>query len=332
MRTALGRMALIFAVVLAVAATGLSENAAAQRRQEYVMVSGGAGGSWYLLMGAIAELMMQNMPNTVAHVEPGGAVINVQLVNNVRDADFGLSLTSTSYEAWHGVGEFEGRKLTNIRSVAVMFPFVYQTIALEQSGIREFEDLRGKRYTPSFPGQTSYILSQQLLEVHGLTLDDTQARPQGWSEAHDALKDLQIDALSWSTTAPQPTFLELSMARPVRLIGFRPEKIDEFLARYPMYSRYTITAGTYPFQDEDVYTISSVTDLVVNKDVPEEVVYQLTKLIYERKESLLQVHVGLDYISEENALADLTIPLHPGAARYYREKGFDIPERLLPVD
>jgi len=205
-------------------------------------------------------------------------------------------------------------------------------VALERANINQIEDLKGKRYTPSFPGQTGYVVAEQVLKVHGLTYDDPQLRPQGWAEAHNAMKDLQLDALSWITTVPQPTFIDLSKSHPVKLVGFRPDMLDKFLQQYPMYSKYVIKANTYPFQKEDVLTIVTSTDIICHKDVPEEAVYRLTKTIYENHAHLVGVHQSCEYMTVQNSLNDLTIPLHPGAARYYQEIGAKIPDKIRPID
>ena len=310
--------------------TGLEQYAGAN----FIILTGSSGSVWNLFGGQAGELLTAAVPGTTVNIEPGGAVSNYTLVNE-GDAQFGLSTTDTSYEAWHGEGEnFEALgELRNVRSFGIAYPMLYHWIATDKSGIETIYDIKGKTFTDSFPGQSSYIIGVKALALHGIDQEkDIKYKPGAIGEAVTAMGDGQLDGLSWNLSIPQATISELAVNKDVHMIQWGEGKLDEFLTTYPMYKKMTIPAGTYPFLTEDYETCGVVTDLICSADLDEELVYAFTKALWENREKLLAVSPTVEYMTMENAMADLTIPLHAGAYRYYTEAGCDVPDRLRPVD
>jgi TRAP transporter TAXI family solute receptor len=307
--------------------------ASPQKSLKFTFVSGTVGGTWYPTMGAIAELLMREVPGTSTHCEPGGSYSNLIAVNR-GEAQFGLSAPGPCTEAWTGERYFKDKGvLKNIRTICATIPLVFQTVALEKSGIKTYADFKGKRYIPALKGQTSYEMAKVVLMVYGLNMEDTKVMYFGMREAIDAMKDLKADAYSTMTSFPQPTFLDLSRSHSIVMLGMTKDKQEDVLRQYPGFSPFTMKGGSYTFMKEDTLTTVQSTLLIANKDVPEEIVYKLTKAIYKNRDYLINVHTSLDYITAENSLNDINLqlcPLHEGAARYYREIGMKIPDKVKP--
>lgn len=307
--------------------------ASPQKPLKFTFVSGTVGGTWYPTMGAIAELLMREVPGATTHCEPGGSYSNLIAVNR-GEAHFGLSAPGPCIEAWTGERYFKDKGvLKNFRAICATIPLVFQTVALEKSGIKTYADLKGKRYIPALKGQTSYEMAEEVLKVYGLSMKDAKVMYYGMREAIDAMRDLKADAYSTMTSFPQPAFLDLSLSHSIVMLGMTKDKQEEVLRQYPGFSPFTMKGGSYPFMKEDTPTTVQSTLLIVHQDVPEEIVYKLTRAIYKNRDYLINVHTSLDYISAENSLNDINLqlcPLHKGAARYYREIGMKIPDKIKP--
>jgi uncharacterized protein len=311
----------------------VSQSTAAQTKTSYRFVSGTVGGTWYAGMGAIAELLTKAIPGTTTQVEPGGSYSNI-IALNMGEADFGFSSPGSCEEAWKAERYFKGKEpLKNFRAISSMIPFIFQTVALERAGIKTYIDLKGKRYIPALKGQTSYEMAVVVLSVYGLKMEQTKVKYLGMGAAIDAMKDLNADAYSTMTSFPQPMFLDLHRSNPIRMLGMSKDKLDEVLRLYPGFSAYTMKAGSQIFIKEDMLTTAQSTLLLVRKDIPEETVYTLTKALYKSRDFLKSVHESFDYLSVNNSIQDISLqsaPLHEGAARYYREVGLPIPQKIKP--
>lgn len=293
--------------------------------QNLVFTSGPQGGSWLPVSAAIGELIQKEMPGSIVTIEPGGGVTNIKLVEK-GDADLGVTNSNSLYDALKGNPPFE-KPHTNIRALATLYPQTHQMMVLADAGIKEVEDIVGKRFVPAAPGQTTYDVNKAVLDVHGLTYEELEKQgtkltltgAQG--QANDMLKDKQIDAVWWATAVPSPGIVEVALSRDVSFVGIRDDKLKEMLDKYPQFSRAVIPANTYKGQTQDVQTIGWFTTFICTSDLPDDVAYWITKAIWENKQDLAAVHTILNFIGKDTVAAGTQIELHPGAKKFYEEIG-----------
>lgn len=293
--------------------------------QNLVFASGPQGGSWLPVSAAIGELIRKNIPGSVVTVQPGGGTTNIKLVDR-GDSQLGVTNSSSLYDAKQGLKPFE-KPYTKVKALAALYPQTHQMMVLADAGIKEVEDVAGKRFVPAAPGQSTYDVNTAVLDVHGLTFDSLKAKntklvltgAQG--QANDMLRDKQIDAVWWSTACPSPGIVDVSLARDVTFVGIRDEKLKQLLAKYPQFARSTIPANTYKGQTKEVQTIGWFTSFIVNGDIPDNVAYWIVKLIWENRADLVNVHSILKFMDKNTIAVGNQVELHPGAKKFYQEIG-----------
>lgn len=324
-------LALLLAVLMAM---GMTTSALAELNQDNLIIVGGSSSAvWTIAAAQIGEMIKEIYPEKTINVEPGGAIANYASVNS-GDVQIGLCITCTSWEAWNGASDAFPTPSQNVRSWGISWPMMLHFVATDKSGIETMSQMKGATVSASFPGQTAFIIDTIALDLHGLDiLSDVNLSMQEASDAIASMGDGQVDVYAWNHSIPQASIIELALNTPVHFIEWEEGKLDQFVAENPQYTKMCIPAGTYTFNDEDYWTIGVVTDLICHKDLDEELVYQMTKAYWEQQERFLNImREAQSYATIEHCMADLQIPLHPGAYRYYQEIGCDIPERLLPID
>jgi len=317
---------LLIALGLVVALASMGQAGVAKPgAQNLVFASGPQGGSWLPTSAAIGELIRKNIPGSVVTVQPGGGTTNIKLVEK-GDSQLGVTNSSSLYEARKGLKPFE-KPYTKIRSLANIYPQTFQMMVLADAGIKQVEDLVGKRYVPAAPGQSTYDVNAAVLDVHGLTFDSLKAKgtklvltgAQG--QANDMLRDKQIDAVWWATACPSPGIVDVSLSRDVSFVGLRDDKLKEFLKKYPQFARSTIPAGTYKNQPREVQTIGWFTTFFASSDLPDDVAYWIVKLMWENRKDLVSSNALLKFIDKPTVAVDTQLELHPGAKKFYQEIG-----------
>lgn len=281
----------------------------------------------YMVCGASAEILKKVLPGALIGVEPGGATLNAKAVEK-GDAQIGITHIDTLYDAWNGRPPYD-KPHRNLRILSSLQPQRFQLLATRKSGIQGVEDLAGKRYSPSLPGQASYTINEKILEVHGISFEEVkkkggQIRPLAWNELIMNMTDGHIDASSWTTAAPAPGFTEISRAVDCRLISLKEEKIRLFLQKYPQFSAMAIPANVYKGQTQPVSTIGTHLAFVINAQMPDDLVHTIAKALWENRDHLVRTYSGLSYIAKDTVIKDVKLPVHPGALKFYREIG--IPE------
>jgi TRAP transporter TAXI family solute receptor len=322
---------LAFSTLLVVLALGLSVAVAAAGAppkppaQNLVFASGPQGGSWLPVSAAIGELIRKNIPGSVVTVQPGGGTTNIKLVDR-GESQLGVTNSSSLYDAKKGIKPFE-KPYTKVKALAALYPQTHQMMVLADAGIKEVEDVVGKRFVPAAPGQSTYDVNAAILDIHGLTFESLKSKgtkltltgAQG--QANDMLKDKQMDAVWWATACPSPGIVDVSLSRNVSFVGIRDDKLKQFLAKYPQFARSTIPANTYKGQTKEIQTIGWFTSLIVNGDVPDNVAYWIVKLIWENRPDLVNVHTILNFMDKSTIAVGNQVELHPGAKKFYQEIG-----------
>ncbi len=291
----------------------------AQAAEFVTIAAGGTAGVYYPLGGALAEIFNQHVPGVNASVQATGAsVANVNLLVQ-RQAELALIQNDIAFYAANGTEMFQGRKVDGLRGIATLYPEVIQLVASRDSGIRSLDDLRGKRVAVGDIGSGTEANARQILEAAGLTYRDIAARHLSFAEAAANLRDGHIDAAFVTAGIPTAAIQDIAVQRDVVIVPISGDLVRRLAERYPFYTQVTIPAGTYRGQDQAVVTVAVKAMLVARTDLPEQLVYQLTRAMFGNLPRLAQAHARGADVKLETAREGMSIPLHPGAERYYRE-------------
>lgn len=302
-------VALLFAIVPAHAATFLS------------IATGGTSGTYYPLGGEIANLFNETIEGVTATAQVTGASVENLRLMSKGDAELGMIQNDVGAYAFEGTDLFEGEVIDNFAVVASLYPEVIQLVARADSGIETIADLAGKRVSIGSAGSGTNFNAVHMLESVGLTLNDISAQYLSFQESGDAAKNRQIDAFFVTAGIPNAAITEVASGAEIKVISLPEEVENALIAAHPFYIGFTIPAGTYPGVDEDVRTVAISALLVAQADLDEELVYQMAKNLFERGDELL-THAKKAEITLDTALDGIgTLPLHPGAERYYKEAG-----------
>jgi len=311
---------IIAALALLPAAVG------AQVKTRLSIATGGTGGVYYPLGGGMAALISKNIPNTEATAEVTTASVdNVKLLHGNR---IGLALCLPD-TAWDGYsGQIRGfKEKANIRTLMALYSNFMHIVAAEGSGIKTVADLKGKRVSTGAPGSGTEIKGLRVMEAYGLTPKDFKSQDRlSAAESAGALKDRKIDAFIWDGGLPTAAVLDVA-ATPGIKINIIPhgDAIPKMVAKYgPLYFASNIPKGVYKGVDEDIAVAAATNLLIANEKMDENLAYQVTKLFLEHTADLVAVHKAATEISLKNAVVGSPIPFHPGALRYYKEKGMKV--------
>lgn len=302
--------------------------AVAQQAKQLSITTGGTGGVYYPLGGAFASIIGKNIPNTTAAAEvTGGSVANLQLIGSGR-ADIAFAQVDASWDAINGTDKFTSGKLP-IQALTVMYPNHMHVVTIDGTGISKIEDLKGKRVSTGSPGSATEVFAFRVIEAAGLDKDKDMKRERlGVAESVNAIKDKKIDAFFWVGGLPTAAVTDLG-ATPgtkIRMIDIA-QNVDKMVAKYgAIYSATVIPKGTYgPTHETDNKNVAVWNIMAVNASMPEDLAYQLTKLMLEKREELALTHKEALNIKVENQTkAKAGVPFHPGALKYFAEKGIKV--------
>ena len=310
----------------------ISIAADAQDKVFITMPTATVGGSYYAAGTVIANLWNEKLRdeyNIIATAQSSkGSIENIEMLKN-NEGEVAILNSSVYIPAYMGIDSFENNAFEDLRFITMLWANPMQLVAKEDSGVDELNDLKGMRVSVGSPGSTSPI-TEIMFYGADMTFDDFQAEFLGFDQSVQAMKDGKIDAAQLSGAIPHPSVLDLFSSRlGVKLISMKDEEIKKAIEAYPYVNPFVIPKDTYPNQDYDVKTAAVTTILAVREDVDEEIVYLLTKTIFENLDELAAAYDGLSTTSLETAFAGFSVPLHEGAIRYYKEIGMEIPEEVL---
>jgi TRAP transporter TAXI family solute receptor len=317
------RRAAIFLMVLACAGTLLS--GCGERKKMLSIGSGGTGGVYYPLGGGLANILSTHLSGyQVTSEVTGGSIDNLKLVGSNR-ADIAFSMVDVAWDAHGGKDKFQDGKLA-VRTLAVLYPNRTHVVTVDGTGIAGMQDLKGKRVSLGAPGSASEVLALRVLQSYGL-LDAVTRERLSVAESVNAMKDRKIDAFFWVGGLPTAAVSDLA-ATPGTKIRFldHAEVAAKLNAAYgPMYSETVIPKDVYTGMQQDNRNLTVWNILVVSESMPEVLAYDIVKVLFEQKQALVAVHKEADHINLANQSGKFSpVPFHPGALRYYREKGVQI--------
>ncbi len=301
---------------------GSSEDSSASGGQNYVTVAtGGSSGAYYALGGTVANLLNENIENMNASVQSTGAsAVNSTLLNQGK-AELAFAMNDVVNYAYTGTETFSDKEaMDNLRGVAALYPNFVQLITLDDTGIQEVADLNGKRVGVGAPGSGTEVNARQILMAHGMTYDDVDEDFLSYAEAVEQLKNGAVDAAFLTSGIPNSAIMDLATTKDVKIVPIRQAAVDGLAADFPFYTSEMIPAGTYD-NTEDVETAAVTTLLVTSADVSEDLVYEMTKTIFENLDALGQTHSSGKKISLEKVRVGMPIPMHAGAEKYFEEQG-----------
>ncbi|WP_020591066.1 TAXI family TRAP transporter solute-binding subunit [Kiloniella laminariae] len=328
------------AVAVAAICGAFSAGANAQEERDYLMATASTGGTYYPVGVAISTLVKVKLQPTqkigLSAISSAGSGENVKLLRE-NEVQFGILQGLYGYYAWKGKGPVEqDGPQTKMRSVTMLWQNVEQfTVLSEHAKTGTIDDLvamKGQSMSLGTKNSGTIGSNQVLLENLGLNIEtDYNLVYVGYGPSADALQNGQIAGMGTPAGVPAGAITKVmaAMGDKVTLLGFTPEQAAKADGGLELWTPYTIAAGTYPGQEKDVTTIAQPNFLAVRDDVDEEAVYEITKTIYENLPFLNAIHKATEGMSLETALAGLPVPLHPGAARYFKEAGIEIPARLI---
>mgnify|MGYP000313916235 CR=1 FL=1 len=325
-------------VVLPLAAAGQQDEAAATPsapQRTYIMVTtAGTGGTYYPMgvgMSTLWNDKLRAANGIVASAQSsGGSVENINILE-AKEAELAILQADIGALAWAGQAPFT-KKHTDLRSITALWPSQVQfVVRKDKIKTGNITDIKGLSFSLGAAGSGIERTALMTLEGIGMSIKDIKAHYLGYVEASNAMKDGNLDGSTLQGGAPVSAVSDL-FASPldVDILQYTQAQVDQINEVFNAYFLDTIPAGTYPGQTEDRKTLGITNFLAVRQDLSEEVVYLLTKTLFENLKYMISVHPAAKNITLEKALAGLPVPLHPGAYKFYMEVGVQIPEKLKP--
>lgn len=314
------------AVALAVTlAGGLMTTGAADAQQKTIAIgTGGTGGVYYPLGGAIANVLSKNLPNVQATAEvTGGSVDNLKLIASGQ-SEVGFTMADAAQDALRGQGKFASGKVP-LQTLLVVYPNRMHIVTVEGKGIEKLSDLKGKRVSTGSPGSATEVMAFRVIEAGGLDKDKDMTRERlGVAESVNAVKDGKIDAFFWVGGLPTAAVTDLAATPGLKIkLVDHSEVVAKMNAKYgDLYSPGTIPAGTYPGYDKNNKNAEVWNIIVTGSKMSDADAYAIVKTLVEKKADLVAVHKEANSFNIENQVqARSPVPFHPGALKYFKEKG-----------
>ncbi|AZT83346.1 TAXI family TRAP transporter solute-binding subunit [Marinobacter sp. NP-4(2019)] len=315
----------VLALAAAVSLGAASSVVSAQEQRFVTIGTGGVTGVYYPAGGAICRLVnMDRKEHGIrCSVEStGGSVYNL---NAIREGELDLAVAQSDwqYHAYNGTSEFEGAKNEKLRAVFSLHPEPFTVVASKGSGIKTFEDLEGKRVSVSNPGSGQRATAEVLMKEMGWGMDKfSLAAEIKAAEQSQALCDGNIDAFFYTVGHPSGSIKEATTSCDSVLVNVDNAATKKLIDEHPYYRKAVIPGGMYRGSDDDVTTFGVAATFVSSTDVPDDVVYAVVKAVFENFDSFKRLHPAFNNLKKEEMVSDaLSAPLHPGAAKYYKEAG-----------
>jgi len=311
-------------VVVAVAALLFTSVPAAQAKENILFGGASITGVYYQVALQLSNIMNKHMGDKYNYVgrPTGGSVFNINALE--RNAfDFGVAQSDRNWQGYNGSADWEGKPVKSLRSVFSMHPETVLLVTRKDTGIKKVEDIKGKRINIGNPGSGQRGNAMDVLKIYGINPDkDIQAESLQQPEASRALVDRKIDAFFFTVGNPSASIEEPAQSVDIEIIPINSSAIKEFVKKHPYYIMTTIPAKTYRGMERDVETYAVTATVVTSDAVSEQAVYDLTRTVFENLKEVQNSHAAFRNLKPEEMLDGLSAPLHPGAEKYYKEKGW----------
>ena len=308
-------------------ASALVAGTAATAQEKFITIgTGGQTGVYFVVGQSICRLVNRDSAKTglkCTAPSTGGSIANINAIK-AGDMDMGVAQSDWQFHAYNGSSQFEGDKFDKERAVFSVHAEPFNVIARADSGIESFDDLKGKRVNVGNPGSGQRATMEVVLDAKGWTMDDcalaSELKP---AEQAAALGDNKVEAIIYTVGHPNGSIQEAVSTVDAKLVPVEGEAIDKLVADNPFYAYSTIPGGMYKGTDADVKTFGVKATFVTSADVDEEVVYEVVKAVFDNFDRFKKLHPAFENLKEEEMIKDgLSAPLHDGAAKYYKERGW----------
>jgi hypothetical protein len=283
------------------------------------------GGTYYVYGQALAHILSGELGIEVTAQATQGSTRNIILIDT-RRAALGLILMGIGWEAWNGTGAWtKGQRFRTLRTILPMYDSPFQIAVAKRSGVKSLAELAGKRLGAGPRGGTSGTYFPEIFKALGIPVILTYGSIE---EMTSQIAAAQLDGLVLATGVPVPALLDLDQRQGMEYIPFSSEQIKTLKQLKPELSDSTIPTATYPSLTIDYNTVGLFNFVVAHKDLPDDLVYRIVKAAYDKHALLVQGHSAARETIAANINRDTFLPIHPGAVRYYREVGIDVPAAL----
>ena len=317
---------LVLSVILAAcgggSGGGSSSDGEGNKEVDFIgIATGGTGGTYYPLGGTFAKII-KDETGIESNASTSGA--SAENMAAIKDGKTEIAFTQTDIASYasEGTEMFKDNKVESARGIATLYPETIQIVTTKDSGIKSVEDLKGKVVSVGEAGSGTLLNATQILEIYGMKLEDLKARNLSFDDSTTGIQDGTIDAAFITSGTPTGAVEGLAATEDITIVPVDSAKISELIEKYPYYSEDEIPAGTYSKVDGAVTTVAVRAMLVTNADIPEDVIYDVTKAIFENTDKI--THAKGKLIKAEDGLKGMGIELHPGAKKYFDEKGISM--------
>jgi len=312
---------------------------AAPKEKKYIIATASTGGTYYPVGVGIATIASLKLAKkhkmTFSAITSAGSGENVDMIDKA-EVDFAILQGLFGSMAWQGKAKYEGKPRKNLRSVSMLWQNVEQFVVYNKvattGNIMDMKNLYGNKFSIGKRNSGTRVSGQTILGALDIDFNKMDLQFLGYGPSATSLQDGKIDGMNIPSGPPTSAITNAYAsigADKIKHLQFSDDDLKKISSAYPVWTRYVIKANTYPGQKEDINTIAQPNLLVVTKDTPDETVYLLTKTMYENLPFLNTVHKATKVMDIKQAISGLPMPLHPGAAKYYKEQGINIPDRLI---
>jgi TRAP transporter TAXI family solute receptor len=319
------RIVPVLPALVALALGAWAAPAAAQ--QKFVTIgTGGVTGVYYAAGGALCRLVNKDRAKhgiRCSVESTGGSVFNVNTIR-AGELDFGFTQSDVQYNATKGLAQYKDGAYGDLRAVFSVHPEPFTVVARKEANIRTFADFKGKRFNVGNPGSGTRASMEELLAAKGWTMGDFALASELKADEHGpALCDGKIDGFFYGVGHPSANIQDPTTSCGAKLVSLTGPAVDKLIAEKPYYAKATIAGNLYPNNPNPTQTYGVLATVVTSSKVPADTVYQIVKAVFDNFAEFKNLHPALAFLNPENRVKDgLSAPLHEGAARYYREKGW----------
>lgn len=320
----------LFSVIFILIITADNPNAQQKDWPKEVSIAGSnIASAHYTYAAGFAKVLSEKLKiQATVEVTPGAAA-NIQLAN-AKQTDFSPSPMSAAYDGYHGLGWAKGKKFDNIRAVFPMYPAYLHWWVFAKDPIHSIHDFTGRSVALSGAGSVPDLSGKILFQMYNIK--PSKIINAGFEDGNSLMKDGLLHASASFGGIPHPAAVEMATSFAMRIIGVEKKDADKFIEKYPHFSIGIIPANTYTGQTRAVETLVGWNTMFTNKNTPDDFVYAVVKAAFENIKTIMAAQISAKDTLIENAKFITALPFHPGAIRFYKEKGISFPESAYPPE
>lgn len=316
----------IMATLVAISFLPFSANQVEAKSQFVTIGTGGQTGVYYVVGQSVCRLINRDSKKTGIRCNApstGGSVANLNSIAG-KQMEMGIVQSDWQYHAYNGSSQFKGKQNKKLRAVFSIYPEPFTVLARKDSGVKTFNDIKGKRVNVGDPGSGTRATMQVLLKAKGWSFRDfkvaSELKP---TEMASALCDNNLDVITYNVGHPNGALQEASVSCNTQLVSITGKEVDRLVSQNEYYAKATIPGGMYKGSDKTTYTFGVYATMVSSSDVPADLVYTVVKTVFENFNRFKRLHPAFANLKESDMIKNaLSAPLHEGAKRYYKERGW----------